>query len=142
MPIARGKALWDDRTSHSSQRYSFMTLATPLLILVLLALSGFADSLGFFYASKIWQNGALSWSDLAKSSFGWAVGISLYIFSLRPLSTAGVTSAEVQTVVWFAMTIVGVVILSGRFLQWNRLDQVVAVVVVMALGWLLVRTSV
>lgn len=119
-----------------------MTLATPLLILVLLALSGFADSLGFFYASKIWQNGVLSWPDLAKSAFGWAVGISLYILSLRPLSTAGVTSAEVQTAVWFAMTIIGVVILSGRFLQWNRIDQVIAAVVVVALGWLLVRTSV
>jgi hypothetical protein len=119
-----------------------MSLVTPLLILVLLALSGFADSLGFFYASKIWQDGALSWSDLAKSASGWAVGITLYIFSLRPLSTAGVTSAEVQTAVWFAMTIVGVVILSGRFLLWNRLDQAVAVVLVVALGWLLVRTSV
>ena len=119
-----------------------MTLATPLLILVLLALSGFADSLGFFYASKIWQNGALSWSDLAKSASGWAVGITLYIISLRPLSTAGVTSAEVQTTVWFAMTIIGVVVLSGRFLQWNRLDQAIAAVVVVALGWLLVRTSI
>jgi hypothetical protein len=118
-----------------------MTFATPLTILVLLALSGFADAYGFFCASKIWQNGALSWPDLAKSSLGWAVGISLYIVSLRPMSTAGVTAAEVQTAVWFAVTIIGVVILSGRFFYWHRLDQVIALVVVVALGWLLVRTS-
>ena len=84
-----------------------MTFATPLVILVLLALSGLADSYGFLCAARIWQNGALSWPDLAKSILGWAVGISLYIVSLRPLSTAGVTSAEVQTAVWFAMTIIG-----------------------------------
>ena len=119
-----------------------MTLTTPVLILVLLALSGFADSFGFFYASKIWQNGALSRGYLAKSAVGWVVGITLYIISLRPLSMAGVISAEMQTAVWFALTIVGVVVLSGRFLQWSRLDQAVAAVVVLALGWLLVKTSV
>jgi hypothetical protein len=118
-----------------------MPFTTPLLILALLALSGFADSYGFFYASKIWQNGALSWPDLAKSALGWAVGISLYIVSLRPMANAGVTSAEMQTTVWFAMTIIGVVILSGRFFYWHRLDQAIALTVVVALGWLLARTS-
>jgi hypothetical protein len=118
-----------------------MTIATPLLILVLLALSGFADSLGFFYASKIWQSGLLSWVNLAKSALGWTVGISLYIVALRPMSTAGVTSAEIQTAVWFAMTIIGVVVFSGRFFTWQWLEQTIAVLVVVALGWLLVRTG-
>jgi len=118
-----------------------MTLTTPLLILVLLALSGFADSLGFFYASKIWQAGLLSWVDLGRSALGWAVGITLYVVALRPMSTVGVTSAEMQTAVWFAMTIIGVVVFSGRFFTWQWLDQAIAVLVVVALGWLLVRTS-
>lgn len=118
-----------------------MTIATPLLILVLLALSGFADSLGFFYASKIWQHGLFSWIDLARSAAGWAVGISLYIIALKPMSSVGVTSAEMQTTVWFAMTIIGVVLFSGRFFTWQRLDQLVAVLAVVALGWLLVRTG-
>ena len=46
---------------------------------------------------------------------------------------------EIQTAVWFAMTIIGVVIFSGRFFIWPRLEQFVAVLV--GLGWLLVRTS-
>jgi hypothetical protein len=108
---------------------------------VLLALSGFADSLGFFYASKIWQGGLLSWSYLAKSALGWAVGISLYVVALRPMSTVGVTSAEMQTAVWFAMTIIGVVVVSGRFFTWQWVEQAIAVLVVVALGWLLVRTG-
>lgn len=49
------------------------------------------------------------------------------------------TSAELQTTVWFAMTIIGVVIFSGKFLAWPRLEQVVAVLV--GLGWLLARTG-
>jgi hypothetical protein len=118
-----------------------MTIATPLVIFVLLAFSGFADSLGFFYASRIWQGGALSWMELGKSALGWAVGISLYVVALRPMQSVGVTSAEMQTAVWFAMTIIGVVVFSGRFFSWQRLDQAIAVLVVVALGWLLVRTG-
>jgi hypothetical protein len=46
-----------------------------------------------------------------------------------------------MTAVWFAMTIVGVVIFSGRFFAWPRLEQFVAVLVLVSLGWLLVRTG-
>jgi hypothetical protein len=53
----------------------------------------------------------------------------------------GRTSAEMQTAVWFAMTIIGVVIFTGRFFTWPRLEQFVAVLVLVGLGWLLARTS-
>ena len=118
-----------------------MKFVTPLVILLLLALSGFADSLGFVYSPKIWRNGVVSWRILAKSALSRRVGMSLYVNSLRPMSTIEVTSAEMQTTVWFAMTIIGVVIFSGRFFVWPRLEQAVAVLVMAALGWLLVRTS-
>jgi hypothetical protein len=112
-----------------------------LLVLVLIVLSGFADSLGFVYAAKIWQNGALSWSDVARSALGWVVGITLYVISLKYMARLGVTSAEIQTAMWFAMTIIGVVLFSGRFFSWPRLEQVVATLVLLGLGWLLVRTG-
>ena len=57
------------------------------------------------------------------------------------MARLGVTSAEVQTAVWFAMTIIGVVIFSGRFFSWPRLEQIVAALVLVGLGWLLVRTG-
>lgn len=57
------------------------------------------------------------------------------------MSTVGVTSAEMQTAVWFAMTIIGVVVFSGRFFSWHWPEQTISVLVVVALGWLLVRTS-
>lgn len=108
---------------------------------VLIALSGFADSLGFVYAARIWQKDALSWANLAKCALGWGVGIALYVFALRFMARLGMTSAEIQTAVWFAMTIIGVVIFSGRYFGWPRLEQIVAALVLAGLGWLLVRTG-
>jgi hypothetical protein len=118
-----------------------MSLTNYLLVLVLIVLSGFADSAGFVYAAKIWQGDAISWPDVGKSALGWIAGISLYVVSVRYMARLGVTSAEIQTAVWFAMTIIGVVILSGRFFTWPRLEQSVAMLVLAGLGWLLVRTA-
>jgi len=118
-----------------------MKLAVSVLVLGLLTLSGFADAIGFVYASRIWQQGELSWPQLARSAGSTGIGILLYYVALRPMSSLGVNSAELQTTVWFAMTIIGVVIFSGRFFAWPRLEQSVAVCVLAALGWLLVRTA-
>ena len=112
-----------------------------LLVLVLIVLSGFADSLGFVYAAKIWQGSAVSWPDIGRSALGFIGGITLYVFALKYLARMGVTSAEMQTALWFAMTIIGVVIFSGRFFAWPRLEQSVAVLVLVGLGWLLVRAG-
>lgn len=122
-------------------RYLEMPFKNPLIVFVLIVLSGFADSLGFVYAAKIWQKDVLSWANLGKCALGWGIGITLYIISLRFMARLGVTSAEIQTAVWFAMTIIGVVIFSGRFFSWPRLEQIVAVLVLVGLGWLLVRTG-
>ena len=68
-----------------------------VLVLVLIVLSGFADSLGFVYAAKIWKAGVVSWPDFGRAWAGWAVGITLYVISLKYMARLGVTSAEIQT---------------------------------------------
>lgn len=118
-----------------------MSFGNSLIVFVLIVLSGFADALGFVYAARIWEKDTISWLELGKSALGWGVGITLYVFSLRYMGRMGVTSAEIQTAVWFAMTIIGVVIFSGKFFSWPRLEQVVATLVLVGLGWLLVRTG-
>jgi hypothetical protein len=85
--------------------------------------------------------GAISWIDVAWSTTAWSVGIMLYVMSLRFLTRLGVTAAEIHTMVWFAMTIVGVIVFSGRFFAWPRLEQGVATLLLVGLGWLLVRTA-
>lgn len=118
-----------------------MSYTTSAIVLALMVLSGFADSLGFVYAAKIWTADGVSWPDVLKSALGWATGITFYVFALRYIARLGVTSAEMQTAIWFAMTIIGVVIFSGRFFSWPRLEQAVAVLVLIGLGWLLMRTE-
>ena len=48
---------------------------------------------------------------------------------------------EMQTLIWFSVTIIGVAVLGGRFSQWCLLDQIVAANVLISLGWLVMRTS-
>jgi divalent metal cation (Fe/Co/Zn/Cd) transporter len=45
----------------------------------------------------------------------------------------------VQTLFWFSATIVGVALLSGRILEWPRVDQLVAAGVLAGIGWLVYR---
>ena len=49
--------------------------------------------------------------------------------------------AETQTLVWFAVTIIGVAVLSGHFARWQRVDQVAGALVAAGAAWLLVRTG-
>jgi hypothetical protein len=111
------------------------------LILVLTLISGFGDAQGFVHASRLWQGGRLVWPELAKSAAGFGVGIVTFWLSVRYMTQAGVVSTEIQAALWFSMAIIGVAIASGRFLQWQRSDQVVAVVVLLGLGWLVFRTG-
>jgi hypothetical protein len=112
-----------------------------LLVFALITLSAGADSLGFIHAAKIWQGDTISWSNVVWSTLAWSVGIMLYVVSLRYLARLGVTAAEIHSLVWFAMTIICVIVFSGRFFSWPRLEQGVALLLLIGLGWLLVRTA-
>lgn len=112
-----------------------------LLIIAITLLSGVGDAYGFTHAALVWQNGRFVLGEFARSAAGFAVGIGLYWLVLKYMTAAGVVAPEIQTIAWFAVTIVGVALLSGKFLAWPRLDQAVAVAVLAGVGWLLVRTG-
>ncbi|MBC7947885.1 MAG: hypothetical protein H7Y42_08405 [Chitinophagaceae bacterium] len=112
-----------------------------VLIVVLTILSGFADAQGFVHAASIWQGGKIEWSQLAKSALGFAIGISLYWIVLRSMQELNIVAPEIQTLVWFAVTMVGVAIVSGNILKWQLIDQAIAVMVLFGVGWLLIRTQ-
>jgi len=65
----------------------------------------------------------------------------MYLVALWKLSGHGVVAVEVQTLFWFAATIIGIALLSGRFLSWPTIDKVVAVAVLTGIGWLLFRSE-
>lgn len=112
-----------------------------LLIIGITILSGIADSQGFIHASKIWVNNKLVWSELGKSALGFAIGISLYWVVLKYMSAAGIVAPELQTLIWFSLTILGVAIISKTFLRWQTIDQIVGIAVLAGVAWLMVRTG-
>jgi hypothetical protein len=112
-----------------------------LLILLLTLISGFGDAQGFVHASRVWQADRLIWPELTKSAAGFAVGILSFWLSVRYMGQLGVISPEIQATLWFTTAIIGVALASGRFRQWPRLDQLVALLVLLGLGYLVFRTG-
>jgi hypothetical protein len=113
----------------------------PLFIIGATLVSGLGDSMGFIYAARMWRNGDLIMSELGKSALGFSIGIGSYWVAAKYLSDFGILAPETQTVVWFGITIAGVAFASGRFLQWQTIDQVIAAVVVLGIAWLLFRAG-
>jgi hypothetical protein len=103
--------------------------------------SGIFDSLAFTHAASMWKDGRLIWLDAAKSAGSFVLGMTMYCVAVRYLSEAGVIQAEIQTLLWFVITLVGVAILGGRFFEWQPLEQLVAINVLFCLGWLISRTA-
>lgn len=109
------------------------------LVLAITVVSGLADARGFLYAAQIWHDGALSPGALARSAAGFAVGISLYYVGLKLQTALGIRAPELQAASWFAVTLIGVAVTSGRFTTWRPVDQLVAVLVLVGIGWLMFR---
>ncbi len=111
-----------------------------MLIIGITVLSGLGDSQGFIHAAKMWQGGRLVLSEFGKSALGFGIGIGSYWLAVKYLKELGVLSPEIQTLIWFAITLVGVAFISGKFLRWQIIDQLIAFAVLLGIGWLLFRT--
>jgi hypothetical protein len=109
------------------------------IYLCLTVLSGLADGYGFSEASRIWREGSPSVFAIVRSGIGYALGIILYWLALRFVNAAGVTSASVQTLSWFVITIIGVAVLSGDFKEWDVGAYMLAVVAIAAVAGLLIK---
>ncbi len=117
------------------------SLRLAILIMGFTLVSGFFDALAFTYSAKMWQGGKLIWLDTAKAAGSFAIGITMYWVAVRYLAQAGVVTAELQTLVWFGVTIVGVAVLNGRFSDWQVIDQLAAANAVLCIGWLVSRPT-
>ena len=120
---------------------SDLALRVSLLTTALMLVAGVLDSLAFTYSASIWREGKLIWPVVGKAGLSFSLGIATYWLAIRYLGQVGVVMPEIQTLIWFAATIIGVMVLGGRFPQWAVIDQAVAVVALASLGWLIVRTS-
>ncbi len=111
------------------------------IIIGMTLVSGFADSQGFIHAAKMWENGSIVWTEFLKSAVGFVVGITTYWVAVKYLGEFGLLSPEIQTLIWFGVTMIGVALVSRRFFSWQTIDQIVGAVVFMGVCWLLSRTG-
>lgn len=116
-------------------------LRLALLIAGFTILSGMGDAQGFIGASRMWNGRDVVWFEASRSAVGFAVGAFGFMLAVRFLREVGVSNTEVQTLFWFAVTLVAVALLSRTFGDWARIDKAVAVAVMAGIGWLLFRVG-
>lgn len=112
---------------------------TIITIIILTLLSGWGDSQGFYHASSVWDKGKFIWSEAMKSTAGYITGTIFFWFAIKFLQEFNIVTPEVQTIGWFAVTIIGVALASGKFFRWERVDQIIALGVIFGIGLLLFR---
>lgn len=118
-----------------------MSPQSLLIIIVLTIITGFTDARGFMHASSMWDERGLVPAVALKAVTYFAIGIPTYMLTLYFLRRQGVVVAELQVMFWFMVTVVGVGVMSGRFLTWGTIDRVVAGMVVAGMIWLVVRVG-
>jgi hypothetical protein len=113
------------------------SLLSAFLVLLLTITSGVMDARGFVYAGRAWPGGALDWTAVGQSLLSFFAGISLYIGAVRFMQAMGVNAVALQSGIWFVATAIGIAALDGTVTQWTRLQQGVALGVMLGLAWLI-----
>ncbi|MBB6093704.1 putative membrane-anchored protein [Povalibacter uvarum] len=110
-------------------------------LVILTALSAFFDAKGFVYAAQSWRDGTLSLSIALLALLYFVGGVSVYIGTIGIQHKLGVNSATLQTLFWFAMTIIGIALLDGTIAGWSTVQKSVGIAVTAGIGWLLVSAG-
>ncbi|MFL6548990.1 MAG: hypothetical protein ACJ8OJ_09870 [Povalibacter sp.] len=105
------------------------------------ALSAYFDAKGFVYAAQSWRSGSIVATTSLLSLINFIGGVTLYILSIGFQQRLGVQSAAMQSMFWFAMTVVGIAILDSTITDWSIAQRTVGAVVTVGIGWLLVSTA-
>ena len=118
-----------------------MGQAGNLIIVGLLTIgSGLLDARGFVFAARAWPGGQLDPKVGLLSLACFAGGLSAYILAVKFMQDAGIQGVALQSGMWFVITAVGIAAMDGSILSWSRTQQVVGVMVAVALCWLIATT--
>lgn len=115
-----------------------MQSALILALVLVTALSAFFDAKGFVYAALAWRGGSVSAANALWSLGFFVTGVSLYIASIGFQQRLGVQSPALQSIFWFAMTVIGVALMDGTIAQWSTAQRAVAIAVSLGVAWLLI----
>ena len=110
-----------------------------LLAIGLTLSSGVLDAFGFVHASRVWRDDHLIVRE-AFLTFGYFLsGVGVYLLVVRYFDRLGVASTEIQTLLWFAVTVIGVASIQRSLADWSTIDRAFAVVAAVSVGWLVAR---
>ncbi len=111
------------------------------LIVFFTILSGLGDSQAFLHSARIWSNGKLIGKEIGFASFGFLVGAIMYWIAIKFMQDIQINAPELQTLLWFIITIIGVAIFSGKFLEWDNINKIISVIVLLCLCILIYREN-
>lgn len=114
-------------------------MTNVLFAIVLTLLSGFSDALGFVHASRAWENDRFLLREAVWALILFLGGVITYVLAIRYFDRLGITAPELQTLGWFAVTVIGVAVIERTIVNWSHADRAMAVVAVVSVGWLVVR---
>ena len=98
------------------------------------------EAYGYNYSFAAYRGG-FHWQLLGISFACYSIGIFIDYLALSILSKSPVFIPELVALIFMVSTIIGIAVLSGKFFTWNRLDQVVALLVVAGIAWLTYRVE-
>lgn len=111
------------------------------LLILLTALSAYGDSRGFIYSDRTWNGNSIDWRALIYSYMAYLLGVTAWVFAVKYLKQVGGMGVSAQALGWFLLTMLGVSIASGEFIQWAVLDKILAIVCIACFALLVIRTS-
>lgn len=112
-----------------------------LALVLLTVISAVGDSRGFIWSDRAWASGSLDWRALGYALIGYGIGIGSWFLAVKYIKQLGGLGVSAQTTGWFLLTILGVAVATGEFLQWSLLDKALAVVCILCFSLLIHRTS-
>jgi hypothetical protein len=125
---------------HAREKVGMLVSIYSLVFVVTFTLlSAFCDAVSFTHAARVWQGNRIVWREVLYSTGAIIIGSAFYYLAVRYISQAGIVSAEIQTLLWFTAVAIGVATLNGQAFNWQPVDQVVALGVLLGIGWLLIR---
>ena len=114
------------------------------MINVLLAIgltigSGVLDAFGFVHASRVWRDDHLVLREVFLTFVYFLSGVGAYLLVVRYFDRLGISATEIQTLLWFAVTVLGVATIQRSLADWSTTDRAAALVAVVSVGWLVAR---
>lgn len=108
--------------------------------IVLTILAALVEAKGYLYSFRSFTdtNGVTL---IGLAILCYFIGIVIDFTAIYLISKTHYYVPEIMSMLFMAVTIIGVAILSGQFLNWNHFNQGVAVLIMLGLCWLMYQTE-